>query len=643
MHCQPSTTPIRTLALAAGIALCVATTTAHARATAITVDDAVAARFMRHTVTGITTPLPVAPDVTGMIGVSYLTITDLNDDGIKEIIATSGVGPDSDLATSNGQVAVFNWDGQDPDTWTGSIICDSFSFPNETTARDLDDDGDLDIIVADHFIANNDPGGIFYLENLGNDITSMDNWIKQCIFLDATPDSYHRVKLCDLDGDGDDDIITMNWSGWTGWLEAENDGQYTPRTIGTGGGSLFVLYDVDQDGDNDIIAPQFNITTGLFSCLVTGGPDGSDPAGDSLLWFENPGSAALSANPDLLWDRHTIDNWYTSSCPIGKGMEVVIADIDNDGSNELVVSNHNHQNHDNAANRIWPSGIYYLEIPGHGADGGDPKVAADWQPIVIETGDPDFAYANGATKRSDPYNDSAVPADPYAVDRRGSFYDQGSPGMVRAADITGDGAPELVVPGDGKGRLYYYEAGAHDDQTLRFTRATLYQDLQCMPAEAEIVDLDDDGDLDIVAAIFDTSVAKQYPYSSGSIFFYENTSATAAAVTRFKAIPGCAQVTLTWCTAIEPDTLGFNIYRAADINGPFTRVNTILIPASGDASNGACYHHTDRTADNRASYYYRLEDIGIGRAAIMHCSSAAVTPRARFWWRNWLLNRLNPK
>ncbi len=38
---------------------------------------------------------------------------------------------------------------------------------------------------------------------------------------------------------------------------------------------------------------------------------------------------------------------------------------------------------------------------------------------------------------------------------------QGSPGLVRAEDINGDGLSELIVAGDGKGAVYYYEAVAN--------------------------------------------------------------------------------------------------------------------------------------------------------------------------------------
>jgi hypothetical protein len=489
----------------------------------VTEDQSLADKFVRYTVTGITTPLPQLPDVTGFIGASYLTVADVDNDTIKEIIATSGVGPDSNPGTSNGEVALFTWDGTNKSAWTKTILSNTFAFPNETVVKDIDNDTELDIVVCDHFIGNpTAAGGVYYLKNGGGNITNPANWTKRTIHEDTTPNtnSYHRAYFLDLDGDLDDDAITTNFAPWTGWLENTGIEPYTPHTIGTGGGSLFAVFDMDEDGDLDIIAPQFAITTGLFSCIVLGGPSGTDPLGDSLVWFENPGPTALAANPNLAWNRYTMDNWYTSSNPLGKGMEIVVADIDNDTISELIVSNHNHQNKDGSGARLWPSGIYYFEIPGLAGNPGDPKLTADWVPLPIETGNPLFVYSNGAPARSDPYNDSAVLADVYAVDRRGSYYDQGSPGMVRAEDINGDGRVDLVVPGDGKGRLYYYEAGAPAGGNLTFKRSSLYADLQCMPGDAKIVDLDEDGRLDIIAAIFDTSVTKPYPYTSSSIFMF---------------------------------------------------------------------------------------------------------------------------
>ena len=498
----------------------------------VTEDQTLKDKFTRHTVTGITTPLPVEPDVPGFIGASFMTIADLDSNGVKEIIASAGIGPNSSPSTADGEVAIFTWDGSNKDLWTQTVIYNQFAFSNDIFVRDIHGDGLTDIVVTENFIFDMGfPGGIYCLKNGGGDIDNASNWTLESIYVDSAPapaSSYHHVDFVDMDGDSDEDIITVSWSGQAKWLENNGDGTFDNGTggqnvhsIGTGGGSLFTMFDIDDDGDLDMVLTQFSITTGMMSCEVLGGPGGTDPAGDSLIWFENPGAVVLSNNPDLLWNRYTIDNWYLSSNPIGKGFDVVVSDIDNDGVEELVVSSHNHQNKDSSGNRIWPGGVYYFEIPGLDVNIGDPKVTADWVPVTIETGNPDFVYDSGDEARNDPYNDLAVWADVYAVDRRGSFYDQGSPGMVRTGDINSDGLVDIIVSGDGKGKVYYYEAGVPYAGGLTFSRATLYEDLQCMPGEVAIDDIDNDGNQDVIAVIFDTSVSKPYPYTSSSIFFFE--------------------------------------------------------------------------------------------------------------------------
>ncbi len=343
----------------------------------------------------------------------------------------------------------------------------------------MDGDGDLDIMVMDNFIAGWSTrfvAGIYYLENQGGDITQPSNWVKRTIFQGAPdlPDgtyfsamgksSYHRAFFLDVDGDGTEDFITSKvcmeiWqngpdSEWwpycyiqpypgpqytwmevfkkedDSYVQTDADGTgfggtsygYSRHAIGDGGGFLFNIADVDTDGDLDILAPQFFIQ----QCRIINCQRPRDPRGDSLCWFENPGASSAALNP---WTRRTIDNWYTSPNPTGKGFEAVGSDIDNDGDIEIVFSNHNHQDYkpnnvpsDPANHRIWPSGIYYFEIPSN------PQASSQWTPISFDTGDPNL----------DPTNATAVANDVYAVDRPGGPYSQGSPGTVRVDDMNGD-------------------------------------------------------------------------------------------------------------------------------------------------------------------------------------------------------------
>ncbi len=565
-------------------------------AVTVTEDQSVAVKFSsRHTVTGITTAIPELPDVPGYVGAAFITIGDIDNNGVKDIICTSGIGLDGNALTpGDGAVAIFTWDGSDIDNWTQSVINATFAFPNETVLRDMDGDGDLDIMVMDNFIIawfSCGKGGIYWLENQGGDITSPANWVKQTIYQEVDdggpygykrgavcsgcsasgtyyqpgavcqvgepgcysegkvanctqgtcyqlsspltcmcpPDctgwdcgpedcnsaytNYHRARFADLDGDGDEDFITTknhffywSWTNlqytWVEWFRKESDlvtypsGFSGPYEIGDGGGFLFQLTDLDKDGDQDVVAGQFFIYDAGFVRKAPG-----DPNGDSLAWFENPGQAALAADPNLAWTRRTIENEHTSPNPIGKVMDLIVSDVDNDGADELVVTNHNHQEYSKYSGvslRYWPSGVYYFEIPT------DPKATTQWTPITIEIGRPDLEPG-----------DPDVLTDVYAVDRPGGPTGQGSPGLPKAADINGDGYSELLIPGDGKGAVYYYEnIGAAES----YKRATLYYDRACMPGESRFDDIDEDGYLDIVEVIYDTSVSKNS--TSGSIFIY---------------------------------------------------------------------------------------------------------------------------
>ncbi len=684
-----------------------------AKAIAVTTpDQTIASNFTRHTVTGITTPLPVLPDVPGFLGASFLTIGDLDDDGVKEIICTSGVGLNGSIVLDDSTVGIFTWDGADLTTWTQSIINDTFAFANEAEIRDMNGDGLKDLLIMDNFIAGwatGFPAGMYYLENQGGDITLPSNWIKRIIYEGDTSNpvgesSYHRACFVDLDGDGLEDLITAkvnmeywqtttNQYRWVEWWKQETDmvtypgGFSGPYEIGEGGGFLFNIADIDGDGDMDVIAPQFFIQTS-GGLVVKGKPLGDDINGDTLAWFENPGTGASVFNK---WNRYTIDNWYTSENPLGKGFDAMAVDIDNDGADEIVMTNHNHQAYKpdgTYQSRIWSSGVYYYEIPA------DPKVTSNWTAVTIDQGDPFL----------DPYDAAAVAADDFAVNRAGGPYGQGSPGQFHLADANGDGFPEMVVAGDGRGVLYYYESQGFSASQLNFKRATLYEETASMPGDAVLNDIDDDGDLDVIASLYDTSVDKGGALDSSSIFVFEYDSGVAPEVCGNNIIEGseecdgtagdcealygpgyecsdsscqceyvgycgddivqpglgeqcednadCAageeckscnceptlielenfvatgrlgRVILTWTTAAEIDNVGFNLYRADSADGEYEQINANLIAAKGSPTSGATYHYVDRDVATGSKYFYKLVDVDVNGNTTEHGPESAGT------------------
>ncbi|HZY41707.1 MAG TPA: Ser-Thr-rich GPI-anchored membrane family protein [Anaerolineae bacterium] len=72
---------------------------------------------------------------------------------------------------------------------------------------------------------------------------------------------------------------------------------------------------------------------------------------------------------------------------------------------------------------------------------------------------------------------------------------------------------------------------------------------------------------------------------------------------------GTATVTIEWSTASELNTAGFNLYRGETKDGPFTRINADLIPASPDPLIGGSYIFTDTAVVAGRTYYFQLEDV----------------------------------
>jgi hypothetical protein len=67
-------------------------------------------------------------------------------------------------------------------------------------------------------------------------------------------------------------------------------------------------------------------------------------------------------------------------------------------------------------------------------------------------------------------------------------------------------------------------------------------------------------------------------------------------------------VKVTWETATEVDTAGFNVYRSSE-DGEMVRINRQLIPARGGPLTGASYTFVDRSARPLHRYVYTLEEV----------------------------------
>lgn len=79
-----------------------------------------------------------------------------------------------------------------------------------------------------------------------------------------------------------------------------------------------------------------------------------------------------------------------------------------------------------------------------------------------------------------------------------------------------------------------------------------------------------------------------------------------------------AIILIEWSTASELDTVGFNLYRSDNPEGPFEIVNASLVPSSSDPMTGGDYEYEDRSVIPGETYYYRLEDVDANGGTTHH-------------------------
>ncbi|MFN2188126.1 MAG: hypothetical protein ACK2T3_05130, partial [Candidatus Promineifilaceae bacterium] len=83
-------------------------------------------------------------------------------------------------------------------------------------------------------------------------------------------------------------------------------------------------------------------------------------------------------------------------------------------------------------------------------------------------------------------------------------------------------------------------------------------------------------------------------------------------------IASAPKIEVTWKTASEFDTAGFNIFRSEKPDQDFQQINNSLIHSEADTTSGAEYSYVDYEVDNGKIYYYRLEDVEFNGATNLH-------------------------
>ncbi len=387
-------------------------------------------------------------------GASWLTPIDVNGDGYDEYLLTSMTEGLGAAIPPIGPGGAYIMGRTEPGTAVGLgtweltkafDYWDGIIWPNKSRVFDINNDGIKDWVIGCGFLAR-PTGNILVMlgEMVGGELT-----FGEPLFL-PIPDSgrwYHEARPLDIDGDGDMDFITTNHN----------------KTVFEEGTGLVEWYE-NNGVPGEVSLTRHEIAEGggalltLFDVDEDGDQDIILPQffeGESLIWMEQ-------VDPDT-WVKHLIND------NTGRGFGAEMADMNGDGRLDLVYGNHNHQLSTIPDESVM--GIYWWEIP----PASEVRSVSDWDATM------NVVYEGFEIESPD-------------VDA------EGAPGVVHTGDVNGDGRMDVSASGDGDDGVYVFIQQA--DGT--FVENVIDVGLT-MAGDHVMTDLDQDGDMDFLWAVFGTT------------------------------------------------------------------------------------------------------------------------------------------
>ncbi|MBI5300761.1 MAG: hypothetical protein HY868_01390 [Chloroflexi bacterium] len=96
-----------------------------------------------------------------------------------------------------------------------------------------------------------------------------------------------------------------------------------------------------------------------------------------------------------------------------------------------------------------------------------------------------------------------------------------------------------------------------------------------------------------------------------------------------------SRVVLMWKTVSEIHIAGFNLYRSNRAEGPYTRINAQLIPASDNLVIGGTYQYLNDVQPGQ-TYYYQLEDVETNGKSTRHAPVAVTALETQLGSSAWI-------
>jgi hypothetical protein len=209
---------------------------------------------------------------------------DIDGDGHMDVLGASA---------GDNEFAWWRNSGTNPIVWEKYTIRADLPFAHEVYAIDFDSDGRIDV-----FAATSDCNSILWWHNNGgNPIT----WTEQII--DSTFTGAKSVRVGDIDGDGDNDVVGAGLiNAQIAWWRNEggNPITWTKLVIDNSfyGAHRVQIIDIDEDGHLDVLGAGFHI--------------------DRIAWWRNNGDSPIT------WTKQIIGYTFDGACI------AMAVDLDND-------------------------------------------------------------------------------------------------------------------------------------------------------------------------------------------------------------------------------------------------------------------------------------------------------------------------
>ncbi|MCH8216744.1 MAG: VCBS repeat-containing protein [Planctomycetes bacterium] len=370
-------------------------------------------------------------------------VGDLDNDGHLDIM----IG-DMGQPGAGDNAKTYVWYGNGRGTFQETVASHGQGI-HEGQLADLDGDGDVDILMKPY---NHHAPRVDILLNQGATPVNLGTWKRHLI--DDLPDRAMFIQAADLDADGRKDLIAGGW--W--WRQPANfTDPWERHTIGAPLRNMAAVHDFDLDGHPDILG-----TEGVGAAENT-----------SFVWARNDGKGQFTIHRNI---QYTGGGDFLQGCTVarlGKDLQVALSwHRDGGGIHALKVPA-------NPAKTPWTSALLSTTVSsppqGEDLDHGD----------IDRDGDLDLLLGDQWLR-----NDGGK----WTTHRMGRIT-QGEPDRVDLVDVNGDGRLDAVVALEKGTDVWWFEAPA--DPTGAWIQHKLGE-IAGQGFSMDTGDFDNDGDPDVV-------------------------------------------------------------------------------------------------------------------------------------------------